>query len=502
MSNPRHGKIVRDIRTLFDVGAIGNLTDGQLLERFARGRGEAPELAFAALAERHGPMVLRVCRSVLRDEDDARDAYQVTFLTLVKKARSLWVRDSLGPWLHGVALRVASRACASAVRRHRRERVAAELAAGRPARADAELVGALHEEIDRLPRSLREPLVLCDLEGRSREHAARHVGCPVGTVKGRLARGRRLLARRLARRGLAPAGALAGPGWAAGSAGAAVPAALADATILAATRFAASPVAARAVGASAAQLFEEVQRAMFLNTLKVVSGALVALVVAAGGAGVAARQVGVGDDDGGSPTVPADAPGALAPVSAASAAEDGRRIEALERRLGRIDSLLQQVLGRLADRPKAPPYAPLAGRGGPDAPLDLEDESPRVPRRVGVQSTLPPIPTGAAPRANSVEPPTGGGGLPAPKESEPSSVTPVRNFAPDGRGPASHGSRLEALERRTERIDATLQLILRRLGAPRANSPVSAPQGLPGAGPVKPESAPADAAFPGSPRSS
>ena len=108
---------MRHLQTLFDVGTIGELTDGQLLERFAVRDGEAAEMAFAALVDRHGPMVLRTCRSVLRDPHAAEDAFQATFLVLVRKARGLWVRDSLGPWLHQVASRVASSARAEAARR-------------------------------------------------------------------------------------------------------------------------------------------------------------------------------------------------------------------------------------------------------------------------------------------------------------------------------------------------------------------------------------------------
>jgi len=120
-----NGAIRRQLRTLFHLGAIGELTDGQLLERFATQDGEAAELAFAALVERHGPMVLRVCRNTLRDPNDVQDAFQATVLALVQKARSLWVRDSLGPWLHRVAHRVATRARSSAARRRELERRAA-----------------------------------------------------------------------------------------------------------------------------------------------------------------------------------------------------------------------------------------------------------------------------------------------------------------------------------------------------------------------------------------
>src|SRR4051794_18331258 len=115
---------------LFNIGVVGELTDGQLLERFGTGPGEAAELAFAALVERHAAMVLRACRSQLADPHDAQDAFQATFLVLVRKARSLWVRDSLGPWLHDVAWRVARHARSAASRRSRHGRRAAERGTG------------------------------------------------------------------------------------------------------------------------------------------------------------------------------------------------------------------------------------------------------------------------------------------------------------------------------------------------------------------------------------
>ncbi len=183
-----------------------------LPERFASG-GEAAQLAFAALVERHGAVVLQTCRSILRDEHEAEDAFQATFLTLVRKARSLWVRDSLGPWLHQVAYRAARCSRSAAARRTVHERRAAEMIAGRDdrRRADdgkgADFGAAIHEEIERLPERYRVAVVLCDLEGRTHEQAARHLGCPVGTVKSRLARGRVRLRDRLTRRGLTvPAG--------------------------------------------------------------------------------------------------------------------------------------------------------------------------------------------------------------------------------------------------------------------------------------------------------
>jgi HlyD family secretion protein len=201
-----YGHVLRQFRTLFEVGTAGNLTDGQLLERFATARGEAAERAFATLVERHGPMVLRVCRGVLADPHDTQDAFQATFLVLVQKARGLWVRDSLGPWLHQVACRTARGARAAAARRRRLEQIAAVSVRvdDRPAVVDDELGRVLHEEIERLPERFRTPVVLCDLGGRTHEQAARHLGWPVGTVKSRLARGHDRLRDQLRRRGLGP----------------------------------------------------------------------------------------------------------------------------------------------------------------------------------------------------------------------------------------------------------------------------------------------------------
>lgn len=115
----RERSLRRRLEALFDLGAIRELTDGQLLERFARGEGEAAGLAFAALVERHGAMVMRVCRAQLADPHECHDAFQATFLVLIEKARGLWVKDSLGPWLHQVAVRTASAARLAAIRRRR-----------------------------------------------------------------------------------------------------------------------------------------------------------------------------------------------------------------------------------------------------------------------------------------------------------------------------------------------------------------------------------------------
>ncbi len=202
----RGGAVLRQMGALFNVGAIGDLTDGQLLERFATDPDEAAELAFSALVERHGPLVWRVCLAILRDEHDAEDAFQATFLVLVRKARSLWVRDSLGHWLHRAACLTASCHRARGIRRRKLDQRYGELVPTRlidtqsPPNADHD--AAIHEELNRLPEKYRLPVVLCDLEGHTHQQAARFLGWPIGTVKSRQSQGRALLRDRLTRRGL------------------------------------------------------------------------------------------------------------------------------------------------------------------------------------------------------------------------------------------------------------------------------------------------------------
>ncbi len=204
MAKSRYGTALGHIRTLFNVGTFGGLTDGELLERFRASNGEAAELAFAALVERHGPMVLRVCQSVLFETHDAHDAFQATFLVLVRKAGSIRNRDSLASWLHGVAHRIAACASAATARRRRHERRAAARVTTFVDDGDRdELAPMLHEELDRLAEKYRAPIILCHLEGLTHEQTAQRLCWPVGTVRSRLARGREQLRGRLMRRGLA-----------------------------------------------------------------------------------------------------------------------------------------------------------------------------------------------------------------------------------------------------------------------------------------------------------
>ena len=281
----RRGGVLQDVRTLFDSGTTVGLTDGELLGRFAdRPDGnDAAGPAFAALVERHGPMVLRVCRSILRDEHDAQDAFQATFLVLVRRAVAMRRQESVGSWLHGVALRVSARARVEMARRRRHERRSVE-ARGPADRTDAggispEAVGILHEELGRLPEPYRAAVVLCYLEGHTCEAAASRLGWPVGTVKSRLARGRERLRRRLIRRGLAPETASDQPTAPA----VVIPVAMVQTTAEAMRQFAAGKPAA-AISETAISWTTQTLRSMQMTRLILFSALLIAGLAATGAA--------------------------------------------------------------------------------------------------------------------------------------------------------------------------------------------------------------------------
>jgi RNA polymerase sigma factor (sigma-70 family) len=223
-------------------------SDGELLEAFITQRDQA---AFAALVRRHGGMVLGVCRRILVNAQDAEDAFQATYLVLARKAASVWPREQVASWLHGVAQRTALRARSVTAKRRAREKQVADMPEpeARPQDLWNDLRPLIDRELALLPEIYRSPILLCDLEGKSIKEATRQLGWPQGTVAGRLARGRKLLAQRLARRGLA----LSGPALAltlTQHAAAAVPPALSQATADAAIRFAST--AGATVGAGAA----------------------------------------------------------------------------------------------------------------------------------------------------------------------------------------------------------------------------------------------------------
>jgi RNA polymerase sigma factor (sigma-70 family) len=232
----------------------GELTDGQLLGCFL---GERDEVAFEVLVRRHGPMVLGVCRRILRHTQDTEDAFQATFLVLARKAGAIGQRELLANWLYGVAYRAALEARSS--RRHRERQVLQmpDLAAEEEADSCEELRRILDRELNALPEKYRIAIILCDLEGRTRKEVARQLGLPESTLSGRLTTARRMLARRLARHRVEPGDSLLtllSPG-AAGS----LPPALVITTTQA--------VGGAILSAEVAAIAEGVLKAMFLSKL-------------------------------------------------------------------------------------------------------------------------------------------------------------------------------------------------------------------------------------------
>jgi RNA polymerase sigma factor (sigma-70 family) len=200
MGPDRIGGAVRQLQRAVLVRDGAGLTDGQLLDRFVIRHDED---AFAALVKRHGPMVLGVCRRILGDTPDAEDAFQATFLVLVRKAATVLPREMVANFLHGVAFQTARKARAQMARRRARERqvIAMPEPEAVPEEVWDDLLPLLDRELSLLPAKYRVPVVLCDLEGKSRREAAHHLGWPEGTLSGRLSRARSLLARRLSRHG-------------------------------------------------------------------------------------------------------------------------------------------------------------------------------------------------------------------------------------------------------------------------------------------------------------
>jgi RNA polymerase sigma factor (sigma-70 family) len=283
-----HRLVTPNIGRIFRGETVAGLSEWQLLERYLERRDE---IAFEALVARHGPMVLSVCRRMLADQGDVEDAFQATFLVLVRRARGLGPRDAIGPWLHGVAVRVALRARVEAARRRRvvplvRDAVTVPY---RAALVDHELAEILDQELRRLPSKYRCPIVLCYLEGQTHEEAARVLKWPIGTVKGRLARGRDLLRSRLARRGLAPTASAITLVLAVDSS-AALRRELLDRTVKSSLNLALGKASGQVASASIASLVEGVVTSMMLNKLKWAGAAILFSGVALVGAGVMARQ--------------------------------------------------------------------------------------------------------------------------------------------------------------------------------------------------------------------
>jgi RNA polymerase sigma factor (sigma-70 family) len=279
---------MQQVRRMVEGQRLREAPDEELLRLFQAGRDEA---SFRALLRRHGPMVWDVCRTVLRGEADAEDAFQATFLVLARDAGSIRQSASLGGWLYGVAYRTALKARAESDKRRKYE----SRVSGRPAPPAEDLTwdeakGVLHEELNRLAERYRTPLVLCYLQGKTQDEAAARLGLSKGTLKRRLEQGRALLRARLVRRGLGPAAALIVSAWPA-SAASAVPATLMASTIKAASLAAAGQMVSGVIVAKTA-LVEGAMQTMLPPKIKIAATVLLALATVGIGAGLLAYQAG------------------------------------------------------------------------------------------------------------------------------------------------------------------------------------------------------------------
>jgi RNA polymerase sigma factor (sigma-70 family) len=258
--------VLRHLRRAALLSVGDGPSDSRLLESFLARRDEE---AFEALLQRHGPMVLGVCRRVLRNLHDAEDAFQATFLVLARKAGSIRSRQVVASWLYGVAYRTAMKARAMNAKRRAKEKQAGEMPHSEPT-ADEELLAQLDHELSRLPEKYRVPVVLCELEGRSRKEVARLLGVPEGTLSWRLAQAKKLLARRLSLYGNVAVATL----LAEGAASACLPHALRASTLK-------SILMAGTVPAKVLALTEGVLKAMLLTKLKI-TACFAALMLLAG----------------------------------------------------------------------------------------------------------------------------------------------------------------------------------------------------------------------------
>ena len=282
---------LRQINGLFTGGAVTGFSDARLLELFGSGHDAT---AFEALVARHGPMVFSVCRGILNDPNDAEDAFQATFLILVKKAGIFRGHVALGPWLYQVAHRVAIRANAAAARRRVCERRAGQMAAttspSGPSAPDEQLQ-ALHEEIARLPERFRRAIILCDLQCAPQSRAAGALRLVERTLQRRLSEGRQRLKARLLGRGMAPESELLGPGFIC-AVRIAVPPAWGEATVRAALAAVNHSMTVGVVSAGAKQLTREVLRIMLLKKVIMASATFLSAGLIAWGASATMASLG------------------------------------------------------------------------------------------------------------------------------------------------------------------------------------------------------------------
>jgi RNA polymerase sigma factor (sigma-70 family) len=311
MANGQLDHVLQHIRRLVAAESSGTRSDRELLERFVQHHDEA---AFAALVQRHGPMVLSVCRRVLQNVHDAEDACQAAFLVLARKAASIRKKDSVGSWLHGVAYRAAARLKREVARRRAHEGPVVDVP--REETTDLswrEVRTVLDEELRRLPERFQAPLLLCYLEGKTRDEAAQELGWSLGTLRGRLERGREMLRSRLTRRGLTLPAALLASLLTQQTVSAVLPATLTVNIVKSVTLVAAGQATATGIiSARVVALMEGVLQAMWMTKLKLAAAVLLVMGLAGLGVGVLANGKPVGPG----PSFLGLTPGEAAPAEA------------------------------------------------------------------------------------------------------------------------------------------------------------------------------------------
>lgn len=314
-------------------------SDADLLARFA---GQCDETAFEALVRRHGRLVLGVCRRVLRQEQDAEDAFQAAFLVLARKAGSIRRRQALPGWLHQVAFHIALKARRQNQTRQAREREARNMARTQTADAGTpELATMVDEEIQRLPEKYRLPLILCYLQGKTHVQAAKELGCPPGSMSSRLTQARELLRDRLTGRGISlPSTALAAV--LADNATAAVPKLLASATVQGAVAFLTDEAAAAGiVSAKALALAKGALKSLFVGKPMLAAAVGLGLATMLGGSGYLALQAPAREAAAPAPNRAAPAPKDAAPAQPAAPEQVKAGVDAFG------DPLPARVLARI-----------------------------------------------------------------------------------------------------------------------------------------------------------
>ncbi|WP_165064885.1 RNA polymerase sigma factor [Paludisphaera rhizosphaerae] len=362
----------RDVERLLRDGVDPAGGDGPLLRRFLEGRDES---AFEAIVDRHGPLVLSLCRRYLRDPADVEDAFQATFLVLVRKGAGLCEAETLAGWLHSVAHRVAFRARSDVLKRRSREgdRDGVQVAPAVQEKPADDSLEVLDGELARLPEKYRAPLVLCYLRGRTHDQAAAELGWPVGTVRSRMAKARSILHERLTRRGLDASACLTAARL--DLAAAVVPSSLVAATASAAGRFAGLAASLgwiwRASPSSttwpAAALAEGVLSTMSTTSWKLLGFAFLSTGLTAG---ALALTVGPSNEPAKpeEPTKPQAQPEAQSTESA---------LRSVETRLSEVEQKLDRLIGVMMGKPTAAPTAPTAGDRTDAAPKSFDPKGLR-----------------------------------------------------------------------------------------------------------------------------